>query len=149
MLDERAGALVGRERERAALLDLVEGDAPGVAFVHGIAGVGKSALLRAAVADARARGTRILVLDGGAFEPTERGFLAAVGDALSGEGRVLLVVDAHERLRLLDAWLRSVFVPALPSNVRMVLAGRDPPSAWRRDLGDLLRVLRLGNLDRD
>jgi len=52
-LDQRAGALIGRERERAALLELVERDVPLVAVVHGIAGVGKSMLLNAAAVDAR------------------------------------------------------------------------------------------------
>src|SRR5215813_1234035 len=78
-LDQRASALIGRERERAALLELVEGDTPLVAVVHGIAGVGKSTLLQAAAVDARARGTLVVALDGSAFEPTERGFLRSLG----------------------------------------------------------------------
>jgi hypothetical protein len=159
-LDQRAGALIGRERERAALLDLVERDTPLVIVVHGIAGVGKSMLLQAAVVDARAHGTRVVALDGRTFEPTERGFLTTLGDALgtslatladvtpalAGDARVLLTVDTHEQLRLLDAWLRQSFVPALPENVRLLLAGRDTPSAWQRDLGDLARTIRLDNL---
>ena len=159
-LDQRAGALIGREWERAALLELVDRDQPLVAFVHGIAGVGKSMLLQAAVVDARARGTRVVALDGRAFEPTERGFLGALGGALNtrlaavvdvtgalaGDARVLLTIDTHEQLRLLDAWLRQSVVPALPHNVRLLVAGRDTPSAWQRDLGDLLRTIRLDNL---
>jgi len=122
MLDERLVALVGRGRERAALLDLVERDTPIVAFVQGIAGVGKTTLLRAAAADARARGAAVVTLDGRTFEPTERGFLTALGDALDGhDGRVVLCIDAHERLRLLDAWLRQELVPGLPENVRVVI----------------------------
>ena len=70
-LDQRAGALIGRERERAALLELVERDMPLVAVVHGIAGVGKSMLLQAAAVDARARGTLVVALDGRTFEPTD------------------------------------------------------------------------------
>src|ERR1700757_1859562 len=81
-LDQRASALIGRERERAALLELVERDMPLVAFVHGIAGVGKSTLLHAAAVDARARGTLVVALDGRAFEPTERGFLTSLGRVL-------------------------------------------------------------------
>jgi hypothetical protein len=160
MLDQRAGALIGRERERAALLELVERDMPLVAVVHGIAGVGKSTLLRAAAMDARARSTLVIVLDGRSFEPTERGFLTSLGNALgmplatiadataalAGDSRVLLTIDHHEQLRLLDAWLRQSFVPALPENARVLLAGRDTPSAWQRDLGDLLRTIRLENL---
>jgi hypothetical protein len=146
MLDERAGALVGRARERAALLEVVEGDMPAVAFVHGIAGVGKSALLAAVAADARSRGVTVVTLDGRAFEPTERGLLGVLGDALTPGRRVLLTIDTYERLRLLDAWLRQSFVPMLPENVRLLLAGRDAPAAWQRDLGHLVRVIRLDNL---
>jgi hypothetical protein len=159
-LDERAGALIGRERERAALLELVERDIPLVAFVHGIAGVGKSMLLQAAAVDARARGTLVVALDGRKFEPTERGFLTSLGSALgmalatiteasgalAGDARVPLTIDTHEQLRLLDAWLRQSFVPAQPHNVRLLLAGRDSPSAWQRDLGGLVRTIRLDNL---
>jgi hypothetical protein len=154
------GALIGRERERAALLELVERDMPLVAVVHGIAGVGKSTLLHAAALDARARGALVVALDGRAFEPTERGFLTSLGSALgrplatvadvtgalAGDARVLLTIDTYEQLRLLDAWLRQSFVPALPQHVRLLLAGRDTPSAWQRDLGDLLRAVRLENL---
>ena len=142
------------------MLELVERDMPLVAVVHGIAGVGKSTLLHAAALDARARGTRVVALDGRAFEPTERGFLTSLGSALgtplatladatgalAGDARVLLTIDTHEQLRLLDAWLRQSFVPALPENARLLLAGRDTPSAWQRDLGDLLRTIRLENL---
>src|SRR5215470_87025 len=81
-LDQRAGALIGRDWERAALLELVERDMPLVAVVHGIAGVGKSMLLQAAAVDARARGTRVVALDGRTFEPTERGFLSSLGSVL-------------------------------------------------------------------
>src|ERR1700760_2644612 len=163
MLDQRARALIGRERERAALLELVERDMPRVVVVQGIAGVGKSTLLQAVAVDARARGTLVVALDGRAFEPTERGFITSLGSALgtpvatigdatgalAGDARVLLTIDTHEQLRLLDAWLRQSFVPALPQNVRLLLAGRDAPSAWLRDLGDLLRTVRLENLDDD
>jgi hypothetical protein len=159
-LDQRAGALIGREQERAALLELVEGETPLVAVVHGIAGVGKSMLLQAVAVDARARGTLVVALDGRTFEPTERGFLSSLGGALGtrlssiadataalgGDARLLLMIDTYEQLRLLDAWLRQSFVPALPQNVRLLLAGRDTPSAWQRDLGDLLRTIRLDNL---
>jgi hypothetical protein len=131
------GALIGRERERAALLELVERDMPLVAVVHGIAGVGKSTLLHAAALDARARGALVVALDGRAFEPTERGFLTSLGSALgrplatvadvtgalAGDARVLLTIDTYEQLRLLDAWLRQSFVPALPQHVRL-LPGR-------------------------
>jgi hypothetical protein len=158
LLDERAAELVGRDDERAMLLALSDRGRPIVAVVHGIAGVGKSALLGAAAVDARAHGSCVLALDGGSFEPTERGFLAALAQALGDDQadvlaalgakdrRVVLVVDGLEHLRLLDGWLRLRFVPTLPANVRLLLAGRDVPSNWQRELGDLALTIRLDNL---
>ena len=100
---------------------------------------------------------------GGAIEPTERGFLGALATALGGgplatneqttrrlaghSGRLLLVVDTLERLRLLDDWLRQSLVPALPDSARLLIAGRDPLSpAWASALGDLLSSMALRNL---
>src|SRR5262249_17997829 len=100
---------------------------PLVAAVHGIAGIGKSALLAAFAEDARAHGATVVSLDCGGIEPTERGFLAALdraigalraeppggpwplatlaeaAAALGGLGdRVVLVLDPYEQLRLLE-----------------------------------------------
>src|SRR4051794_7683672 len=164
LLDARAAELPGRDRERAALAALAQDERPLVAIVHGIAGVGKSALLRAAAHDARQCGATALLLDGRAIEPTHHGFLSALGGALGTPldsvdaaaaalaavpERVVLLIDAYERLRLLDFWMRLVLVPALPAGVRLVLADRDVPIAWTREFGDLVLLLRLGNLERD
>src|SRR5689334_23118972 len=100
LLEARAAELPGRDRERAALAALAQDEGPLVAIVYGIAGVGKSALLRAAAFDARERGATALLLDGRAIEPTEQGFLRALGEGLPS-GRVVLFVDAYERLALL------------------------------------------------
>jgi hypothetical protein len=129
--------------------------------VHGIAGIGKSALVRAFAHDARGRGVRVLELDCREVEPTARGFLDALGSALDHPlgsereaaaalaglpGRTVLVLDPYERIGLLDAWLRLRLVPVLPGDVRLLLAGRDPAAAWIREFGDSVRVLPLGGL---
>src|SRR6516164_5436005 len=82
LLGARAAAVVGRRAERAVLLDLAERDRPLVVAVHGIAGIGKSALLAAFAEDARAHGAAVVSLDCGGIEPTERGFLAALDRAI-------------------------------------------------------------------
>lgn len=148
LLDQRASqSFVGRERERAILAELSERDCSRLlVHLHGIAGVGKSTLLQVALADARARGATVVRLDCRVIEPTERGFVhelsAAIGAAsdrveevagrLGGLGPlVVLALDNYEVFRLMDAWLRQVFVPALDTNLRVIVAGREPPlPAW-------------------
>jgi hypothetical protein len=165
LLEQQAARLVGRDRERAALLRLVREDMPVATYVHGLAGVGKSTLLAAFVADARSAGVAVVFLDGRAIEPTERGFLDALAAALgrapgalhevaaglrARPERTVLVVDQYESIELLDDWIRQVFLPSMPGTCRLLLAGRDEPvSAWPAELGDLFEPLPLGNLRRD
>jgi hypothetical protein len=123
-------------------------DPTAVIHLHGLAGIGKSMMLDAFIANERTRGAIVVRLDCRAVEPTQRGLLhevsAAVGTfsaspsldevtsrlASIGE-RVLLALDNYEVFRLLDTWLRTTFIPALQDNVRVVLIGRDPPvAAW-------------------
>ena len=135
-----AGSLVGREPELRALAESVEGEAR-VVCLHGIAGIGKSALLRTFLDRQRAAGSSVIELDCRTVEPTERGFLHGagdfrklgelvehVGDAVSP---VVLTLDHYEVFRLMDTWLRQVLAPALPAGVKLVLAGRERPvSGW-------------------
>jgi hypothetical protein len=109
-------SIVGRERELERLHDSGR-----VAFVHGIPGIGKSALLDAFLADR----SGVVRLDCRAVEPTERGFLAALGPSMPE----VLALDHYEVFRLMDTWLRQTFVPTLPAGSRLVLAGREPPVA--------------------
>jgi DNA-binding winged helix-turn-helix (wHTH) protein len=164
LLAERAvEGLVGRSGELAVLLRMLEEDGPRIVYVHGIGGIGKSALLAAFAARARALGTVVIALDGREFEPSERGFLGAIGAALGDDaptlesiserltsgGRVAILIDTVERLQLLDTWLRRAFVPTLGEQVRLVVAGREPPvSAWRTTpgLGPIFRTLSLDSL---
>ena len=136
-----------------------------VVHLHGIAGVGKSSLLRVALDDARARGATVVQLDCRSIEPTERGFVhelgAAIGrgcedvdDAAAGLGslgeRVVLSLDNYEVFRLMDTWLRQVFVPALDGHTRVLIAGREAPlPAWfaAPEWQGLFRSVALGPLD--
>ena len=158
-------ALVGRERELGSLLALLESDRKYVAYVHGVAGIGKSSLLAAFAARARERGTLVVSLDSRTLEPTDRGFQAALARAiglhgvgsikrlvgrLDELGPVCLLLDHYEVLRLIDTWLRQEFVPALPETVRLVIAGREAPVAgWliAAELADAIEVMVLGPLE--
>ena len=44
---------------------------------------------------------------------------------------VVLALDNYEVFRLMDTWLRQVFVPSLDANLRLIVAGREAPlPAW-------------------
>jgi len=122
-----------------------------VHFIHGIGGAGKSTLIDAFVPAATERGAAVYRIDCRRVEPTEQGFLGELRAVLglefdtveqlaahlAAQDRVsIIVLDTYEVFRLLDTWLRQVFVPALPSNARAVLAGRDAPAfAWFTEPG--------------
>lgn len=165
LLESRAREdFIGRAAERAALGAILNADGPRVIHVHGIAGVGKSALMGRFAADARAAGAAVVSLDCRRIEPTENGFLLAVGEAIGcdaaiealtqrlGElaGTVVLMLDTYEVFRLMDTWLRQVFVPALRDNVRVLFFGRERPFvAWHALPGSaqVLQSIALAPLD--
>jgi hypothetical protein len=155
--------LFGRAPEMAGLMQLVSADHPVVLHLHGLPGIGKSAIVRQFGTQARAAGAAVVTLDCGAIEPTERGVLRALGGAvgltfndLAGAAaeigqlatRIVLVFDRLESFRLMDAWLCQTLVPALPSHVRIALFGRLPPAPhWLApDWHGLFASRRLGAL---
>jgi hypothetical protein len=164
-IEDQGAGLVGRDQERSILHHVLDEDGPMVVFVHGIGGVGKSTLVEAFAGEARARGAIVLLFDGGAIEPTWRGFIEAISTAIGGDlstveevasrlaslsERVVLVLDRYEVLRPLDLWLQQSFVPALSDGIRVVIAGREGPMiGWSTAFGRLFRTLPLGNLPHD
>jgi hypothetical protein len=151
-----AQRLVGRDEQLDALMALLDPDPSAlVAFVHGIAGIGKTALLRGFAVEAEKRDARIVELDCRTIEPTEHGFLQALGDRLelAHEDELLVVtLDNYEVFRLLDTWLRQEFVPGLPDGARVVCSGREPPvAAWLTapELDGVVSIVPLGPLADD
>ena len=161
-----AARFFGRERELGRLASWLEADdGPSVVFVHGIGGIGKTSLLDALAERLQAAGASLVRLDCGEVEPTARGVLHAIGELLSCklgsveaaatalascDARVVLMLDDYHRFRLLDAWFRHTFLPALPDEVRVLLASRAAPAdGWRLAPGwsGLLEVLQLDALD--
>lgn len=136
---------VGRDGELDFLDRLTTASLPSITFVIGIGGIGKSRILDAFAVRRRAAGSVVVRIDCRLVEPTQAGFFRELENAAGGEitscddasrrlaelGNVVLVLDDVDALRLLDSWLRRTFVPALSSNVHVVLSGRDASlSAW-------------------
>ncbi len=156
---------VGREEELGFLLQTLEQNGPLVVYLHGIAGSGKSTLLEAFTRRARGAGATVIRLDCQSIEPTEAGFLSELSLATGGTrsspqdvaarlgqvgARVIVALDTCEVFRLMDSWLRQVFVPLLPENVRVILCGREAPvAAWLSAPGwhGLFKTIRLDSLD--
>jgi class 3 adenylate cyclase/ABC-type branched-subunit amino acid transport system ATPase component len=160
-------SFIGRDQELSKLQAAIEApELPfAVAFLHGPGGIGKSSLIRAVCRLARP-GVRAVVLDCRSIEPTPNGFLAALAAAFGGPDqdvsletlvarvgatarRTVLALDTYETFGLMDAWLRQVFVPALPDNVLTVIAGREAPdAAWTTTPGwqDLFREIEIREL---
>jgi hypothetical protein len=168
LLDRRVvGDFVGRAEELCTLREILGDEGPVVVHLHGIPGIGKSRLLAAFAHCAQAEGATVIRLDCRGIEPTEAGVLTELAVASGGSlgsveeiaarlGRigtkVIVALDTYEVFRLMDTWLRQVFLPILPDNVSFVLCGREPPvTAWLSDPGwqGLFRSIRLESLEQE
>ncbi|HEY3671310.1 MAG TPA: LuxR family transcriptional regulator [Acidimicrobiia bacterium] len=156
-----AAALVGREQERDQLRAWVmDPDGPSAVFIHGPAGIGKTALVTGTLG-----GPTTVVVDGREIEPTPATVLAHIGtvlglgvaaptlgqvaDAIAVGSVGTLVIDSYQRLGVVDGWLRNRLLPSLPARTTTVLVGRNPPNvAWRTAPGwrQLLVDVLLGPL---
>lgn len=137
---------VGRQQELAKLQTLLNDDRVLVTFVHGIGGIGKSSLLHAFAAQTQNAGIVVVRLDCRMIKPSEDGFLQELQTAIGGDSTaledialrlsdsgqgVILALDTYEVFRMMDTWLRQIFIPALNDNVRLIIFGREAPvSAW-------------------
>ncbi len=119
-----AGALIGRDAERRMLGERLEALAGrsggGLIFLRGEAGIGKSRLIAHAVAEAKARGIRVLACAGTAVESASAYFpwRQVLGQLLSGDEPL----DPARGRRRLEG----------------MLAGRARLQAWAPLLNDLL-----------
>lgn len=168
---ERYRRFVGRKREielfQSALAKLAAGIAASelpfhVLHLFGPGGVGKTSLLSQFVRICNIQNVQTIHVDARNIEPTPDSFISTFRSLMSldasdsplqvlatqPELRVVLL-DTYETLTPLDEWLREVFLPQLPENTLIVIAGRHAPSsAWRTDPGwqTLIHPLPLRNL---
>ncbi len=135
--------LKGRERELASLQRVLDANGPRVAFVYGVAGIGKSALLNAFASGVRGSGTQVWRIDCAAIDPTESSFRAALDAAGWQPGSAgVVLIDTYEMFRIADPWLRHELVSSLSTELRFVIAGRDAPMLeWSTERG------RVGGLE--
>ncbi len=132
--------------------------------VFGPGGVGKTELLQAFARCADANDVPVHYLDTQNVDPTPDDFRTALRRALDGapgepalsiladqDERTVLLLDTTESIAALDDWLRTQFLPNLPDQVLVVMAGRDEPGpAWRTEPWQaLVETIPLRNLDRD
>src|SRR5947209_5551571 len=154
----------GRERELARLATLFDPTGPLIVLVHGVGGIGKTSLVRVFERKSAAQGRRVCLLDCRGIEPVPSGLVGAIGTLLGVELRnvseaaaalgglaepMVFALDNYEALRLLDGWLRTELLPALPISARFIIMGRSLATApWIAAPGwaDHVLNLRMGPL---
>ncbi|MFN8442033.1 MAG: AAA family ATPase [Caldilineaceae bacterium] len=160
----RRRQFVGREAEKALFLEAISAAEPSFSllFIYGPGGIGKTSLLREFIRIAQQGEATTIYLDGRNIEASPAGFLASMNNVFGANTeensfsllerqsqRVVLLIDTYEYLSSLDTWLRDLFLPQIPANALVVIAGRNPPaSSWHADTGwqSLIKVVSLRNL---
>ena len=149
----------------ASLRQVTAPGGPVVVYVHGPAGIGKTALISALDACLEDEGVRRLHIAAGAVEPTPTAILMALGRVLDHEARTVAELAAAlassqgrhsrhgRRCRHLapGSFLASGqdLLPALPASTRFVLAGTvPPPPAWSIGYGQYFLDIKLAALPR-
>lgn len=134
-----------------------------VLHIFGPGGVGKTSLLWQFRRLCDLHKIPLIYVDARNIEPTSESFISGLRSTMglnvsdsplqvlaTQPIRHVVLLDTYEILALLDEWLREVFLPQLPENTLIVIAGRHAPSsAWRSDPGwqALMHALPLRNLN--
>ncbi len=161
----RRRRFVGRADELSLWRNALQAEAPSfqLLYVFGPGGVGKSTLLGELARVCAEVGVAAHSLDARALEPAPEPFLQALAASLGlppgapvaealADGRHALLIDTCEQLAPLEPWLRETFLPQLPEQVLVAMAGQHPLApAWRADPGwqALTHVVSLRNLAPD
>lgn len=134
-----------------------------VLYVFGPGGVGKTTLLQEFGLICEQEQIATVYLDGRNIDPSPEAFVQALrqvirlqpqdslAQALAQPRRFVILLDTYETLSPLDGWLRETFLPQLPENTLVVMAGRQALNpAWRADSGwqSLTQTISLRNLER-
>lgn len=134
---QRSRCFVGRQTELAMFESFAAPGSPlALWFIHGAGGIGKSALLQRLLDDANRRALPHLYLDARRVAPNPPAVEQAVAGLAgnrslaaycAGWQRPLLLVDTFEYWLELSDWLCRDFLPRLPANLALIVAGRHEP----------------------
>ncbi|WP_372883133.1 winged helix-turn-helix domain-containing protein [Psychromonas sp.] len=125
-----------RKSELEYLETVFKQDGPDIIAVHGIAGIGKSTLLREFVKN---RSAKLILFNCQLIEPTPTAFTKAFIEMLGRENQPLqiiadkieqqtvIILDQFESFRLLETWFRREFMIIMQGKIRLIFASRVPP----------------------
>lgn len=161
----RRRSFVGREREIEIFERLLDAPAPDCVLlnVYGPGGQGKTTLVKHCIDLCGKRKIGHALIDAREVEPHPAAFMEAVRASLgksvaAGQdvfealnelpGKAVVFIDTYEKISPIDDWVRTDFLPNLPSNVLTVICGRNAPSVgWLSDPGwkALMKTIQLRN----
>jgi len=161
---------VGRESELAELARALatESGVTQLYFVHGPGGIGKTTLLEHLKGDAMRAGIVCASIDASAISPTPTAIVTAIAEDLASIETVttlqdigvamkstdcrLLLIDSFDAVRETSGWVREKLLPALPAQVKIVVAGRNAPDThWTAHplWAEAMHCIQLGSLSSD
>jgi Transcriptional regulatory protein, C terminal/AAA ATPase domain len=161
---------VGRDCELAELGNALVAESGGVQlyFVHGPGGIGKTTLLERFRGDAMRAGIVCASIDGSAIASTPAAVAAAIAEdlavietaatlqdictAMTSSDCRLLLIDSFDAMEETTGWVRETLLPALPTHVRIVVAGRNAPDTlWTAHplWSEATRCIQLSSLSRE
>lgn len=159
----RNQAFTGREQEIQFFEAWLRAEAPPffLLYLYGPGGQGKTTLLRRFGQICERNNITSLLLDGREMELHPSAVLEKLKTSLEApadeapydalaklSGRVVLFIDTYEKLKPLDEWFFSEFLPRMPDNVFTVISGRNgPPPRLLADPGwqSLMKTMQLRN----
>ncbi len=161
---------VGRASELAELGNALAAESGGTQlyFVHGPGGIGKTALLERLRSDATRAGMVCASIDASAMAPTPTAVVAAIAEDLAltettatlqdicavmtSSNCRLLLIDSFDAMGDAKVWVREKLLPALPAQIRIVVAGRNAPDTlWTAHplWSEAMRCIQLSSLSRE
>jgi DNA-binding winged helix-turn-helix (wHTH) protein len=161
---------VGRDSELAELGHALAAQSGGTQlyFVHGPGGIGKTTLLERLKSEAMRAGIVCASIDASVIAARPTAMVAAITEdlapvntaitlqdiraAMTSSNCRLLLIDSFDAMGETSGWVREKFLPGLPAEVRIVVAGRNAPDTlWTAHplWSEAMRCIQLSSLSRE